>query len=184
LATDWYFPLERTLEEDAAAAQYRDRYGDYIVAFLSDHGMFRHWVRKWGLTGCVQFIHEIQVATRMPVLLTGCAWDRPFAAQVAGITDAINLAGSTDIDRFFGLLRNARGMVGWCGGNTIKSTYFRVPTLIGWSRFFSDPRFYRNACPPDSWDRWYKAFVVEQTNPKQAARMFVQLMESASMVQR
>lgn len=176
---DWYFPITQTPAEleHLASAQQRGR---YIVAHLSEFGMFRHWVGAWGLGGCAELVRGVQERTGLPVLLTGCEWDRPFAEQVAKRTGAENLCGATDLDQFFGLFRAAAGCIGWCGGNTIKSVYLRRPTVIIWSGYFKNPGFYRNACPPDAWNKWYEAAVVEKERPSEVADRFARLLERRS----
>lgn len=174
--TDWYFPLLQTDAERAHEEAARAKWGKYIVAHFSEFGMFSHWVRAWGEGGCAQLVRLVQEETGRPVLLTGCEWDRPFASAVAKRADAVSLCGATDLDAFFGLFRGASGCIGWCGGNTIKATYLRKPTLIAWSRYFRDPRFYRNACPPDAWGQWYEAAVVEDETPRTVAARFIDLL--------
>lgn len=175
--TDWYFPLVRTEAEVAHEEQMRREHGRYIVAHLSEFGMFSHWAKAWGVTGCASLVHWVRELTGLPVLLTGCEWDRPFAAKVAAASKSISLCGETNLDEFFGLFRGAAGCIGWCGGNTIKATYLRKPTTIIWSRYFKDPRFYRNACPPDAWGRWYEAAVVEDDTPRRVAARFADLFQ-------
>lgn len=174
--TDWYFPLKRTEREREEEADARATWGRHVVAHLSEFGMFRHWVARWGEKGCAELVREVQNLTRLPVLLTGCEWDRPFAEVVARRAGAVSLCGETDMDKFFGLFRGAAGCIGWCGGNTIKATYLKIPTLIIWSRYFKDPRFYRNACPPDAFGKWYETAVVEQDPPASVARQFSNLL--------
>lgn len=175
--TNWYFPMTRTEAEVEHGRAARERWGEYIVAHISDFGMFKQWAKAWGVGGCAELVRGVQGATGLPVLLTGCEWDRPFAEAVAQKAGAQSVCGATDLDAFFGLFRNAAGCIGWCGGNTIKATYLKVPTLIIWSRYFKDPRFYRNACPPDSWGGWYEAAVVEDGRPRHVVKRFASLME-------
>ena len=173
---DWYFPLVQTDAEAQWGETYRRRHKDYIVAHFSEFGMFEHWVRAWRAKGCAAFINRVQDRTGLPVLLTGSAWDRSLNEDLAKRTGAVNLCGETDIDQFFGLLRNAKGCAGWCGGNTIQSTVLKVPTLIAWSDYFPDPRFFKNACPPDAWENWYRAVNVDHVSPYAAADTFVELL--------
>lgn len=175
--TDWYFPLVQTEREREHETEAREKWGRYIVAHFSAFGMFRNWVSRWGAGGCAELVRGVQDATGMPVLLTGCEWDRPFAEQVATKSGAESVCGATDLDAFFGLFRGAAGCIGWCGGNTIKATYLRKPTVIIWSRYFRNAGFYRNACPPDSWGKWYEAAVVEQDSPREVVRRFARVME-------
>src|SRR5690606_455365 len=141
-------------------------YGEYFVTHFSEFGMFTRWVKAWGEKGCARFID--QLSERATVLLTGCSWDRPFAARLAKRTKAVNLCAETDMDAFFGLFRGALGCAGWCGGNTIVAAALKIPTLILWSRYFHDERFFANAAAPGHW--WA---VVENTTPDAAAETFL-----------
>jgi hypothetical protein len=177
-AIHWDFPINLTESELAAAERYRERWpAGYIVAHLSDCGMFQQWVRAWGVNGCAQMVKEVERLTGLPVILTGGHWDAPFSRQVASATRCADLSGRTSLDEFFALFRGAAGAIGWCGGNTILATTFRTPTLIAWSTYFPDARFYRNACPPDAFGKWYEIAVVEHDRPDQVARRFAALME-------
>ena len=177
VASDWFFPLDQTRKEEAASAGYRLAYPTgYIVAFFSDHGMFGHWVREWGADECAALVTRLREETNLPVLLTGSHWDRTFAAQVAERSDAVDLTCKTDADQFFALFRHAKACVGWCGGNTILSTYFRVPTVIGWHRYFQHAGFYANACPPSALGQWYQPIVVGYHQPADAVCNLLRLM--------
>lgn len=181
--TEWTFPLRRTARELAAQATYEATYGEYIVAHFSDFGIFKPWVKAWPLEDCALFVREIYRATGARVLLTGCTWDRPFSLEIQKHTGgaAVLLAGATNPDQFYGLLHGAKGVVGWCGGNTILATALGKPTWIGWSqKAFPDPRFFRNSCPPDTWNRTYKAGIVEHERPATAARRFLDALEEAA----
>lgn len=160
-APDWHFPLIETEKEKRPT-----QYGDYFVVHFSEFGMFDKWVAAWGLDGCARFISRLQA--RATVLLTGCKWDKPFSDRLAGRTGAVNLCGDTDMDEFFGLFRGAAGCAGWCGGNTIVAAALKIPTLILWSHYFNDARFFANAAAPGS--QWA---IVEQMNPDQAAQKFL-----------
>lgn len=183
---DWNLELLTTPTETLAELEFQARYPNgYVVAFFSDHGMFRNWVQKWGARGCADLVAQIRRSSGLPVLLTGLEWDLPFARRVMidlqrrKLTDGIeNLCTRTPPDRFVGMLRGAAGVVGWCGGNTILSTHLRVPTLMGWSStWFKQPRFFQTAVCTPSWGKWYAPFVVEGSRPTVLARTFLELLE-------
>lgn len=175
---DWFFPLKQPEAEVAALERYRTKYpGGYIVGHLSDFGMFNRWIQSWDAAACARLVRMVEQQTGLPVLLTGGHWDASFAGAVAQIASCEQLAGKTSMDEFFALFRGAAGAIGWCGGNTILATTFRIPTLIAWSLYFTDARFYRNACPPDAWGQWYDVAVVEREPPESAVKKFVRLME-------
>jgi len=181
----WHFPLRRTPAEQEAELLTARQYGPYILAHFSDFGIFKPWVKAWGLAGCARFCQDVHKASGATVLLTGCAWDLPFAQAVAGRAGAgtVCLAGETDPDTFYGILHGALGIVGWPGGNTILGASLRKPTLIGWSQAaFSHPGFYRTSCPPDVWQRTYHAITVELERPFLAARRFIRALEDGGQV--
>jgi hypothetical protein len=175
IKTDWHFPILETSAEQVAGRMYQSLYGRYIVTHFSAFGMFSEWVKAWGLEGCSQAVARIEQETGLPVLLTGSSWDDAFASQIAARTGAVNLCGKTNTDQFFALFRNAAGCFGWCGGITILATYFKIPTLIVWSRYFRNAGFYQNACSPESRDQWYRWKVVEGCTPEQAATAFAEM---------
>lgn len=174
-AVDWYPAMRRTEAEIEAEAWYRREFGEYVLLHFSAFGMFRDWVKAWPLEDCVEFIYGVAQRTGLPLLLTGCEWDRPFCEAIGRETPAFNLAGRTDADQFFGMLHGARAVAGWCGGNTILATTLKKPTLMLWSDFFPNSAFFRNACPPESWNQWYLSRTVERTSPREAIEDFVQL---------
>lgn len=174
--TDWFFPLRQTAAEIEAEQMYRSRFGPYVVLHFSGFGMFAQWIRHWTAPHCAEFIRRVERLTGRRLVLTGSSWDAAFANDVARLAKCDNLVGQTNLDQFFGLFGGADGCAGWCGGNTILATYLRKPTLILWSRYFRDVRFYRNACPPESWERWYHAATVEQMSPQRAAELFARML--------
>lgn len=182
--TNWSFQLLRTEEDLDAEAALRKAFPDgYILAHLSSFGMFRHWIKKWKSVGCAILVKHIQKATGLPVLITGCEWDAPFAEkimqQLKGRHENIyNYCTLTTPDQFYGMLHGATGMVGWCGGNTILATHLKVPTLMLWSNvYFTEPAFYRHACSPESWENWYESRVIEESKPEIIAQEFVSLLK-------
>lgn len=176
---NWYFEHTQTPGERSHAARARATWGDYIVCHFSEFGMFKAWVKAWGIEGCAALLERVHDATGCTMLLTGCEWDRPFSEALARRCrrGVVCIAGETVPDMFFGLMRGARGVLGWCGGNTILATAWRIPTLIAWSRFFPDSRFFRNACPPDAIGKHYAAVITEAHTPALAAEMFLKVLE-------
>lgn len=167
---DWYYPLFRSLRERQLEAGYAAELGRYAVLHLSGMGMFKQWLRSWPENRCAELVRGIARLGITPVL-TGCWWDRPFSDAIAhAVPEAVNLVDQTDLDQLFALLRSATAVVGWCGGNTIKAVALRVPTVMIWSRYFKDERFFTNCVPPDSVGAWYEPAIVERDNPKTALR--------------
>lgn len=183
--TDWYFELRQTDLERVAQGSLRERHGPYIVCHFSDFGIFKPWVKAWGIEGCAVLLRRLHDATGCQMLLTGCDWDKPFSdaiAQRAGSKGVVSIAGDTTPDQFFGMMRGARGVIGWCGGNTILATALKKPTLIGWSQVcFPDRRFFHTACPPNA--AHYHALTVERTGPRLAERAFLRLLHDTKVTE-
>lgn len=185
---DWRFPLAPLEERPAPRGGFVGRKWQrgngldreehsYLVAFVSDHGMFRHWTRRWTDVACTRWLRQVQDESGLEVILTGSAWDRPFSDRVARMGGITSLVGQTDYAEFESLFRGAAGCLGFCGGNTIFGTYLGIPTQIVWSRKqFPRREFFRNAVAPGS---PYDPVVVEETVPKTAARHFVGMLDAA-----
>lgn len=181
-ATNWYFPLLQTPGEIAYQAQAANDYGPYVVCHFSDFGIFKPWIAAWGVAGCAHLVNTVHQATGYRMLLTGCEWDKSFSDLVAARCrqGVLSIAGATTPDQFFGLLRGARGVLGWCGGNTILATTLKLPTLILWSRVaFPHTGFYQTSCPPDAWGKHYRGVAVEDVTAHQAALAFIKLLQRA-----
>lgn len=174
---NWHLELRRTPSEIEAEQELGQHHGSYVAAHFSDFGIFKPWVKAWPAERCADLCRKIHQATGHRVLLTGCEWDQPFSRAVAALAGegTVDLTGQTPGDRFYGMLRGARGVLGWCGGNTILATALRKPTLILWSReAFPNPAFYRLSCPPDTWERTYQAAAVEGIDVEEAATRYLE----------
>lgn len=179
-ALDWYPTLRRTPADLEAEGRYVARFGRYCVLHFSAFGMFKHWVKAWDVHRCAEFILEAEAATGLTMVLTGSEWDRPLCAELAEMTGAVNLAGETNAEEFYGILHGAAAVAGWCGGNTILATALRVPTLILWSeKHFPNAGFYRTSCPPDSFGKRYQAGTVERTTPRDAVDLLTRALAYA-----
>lgn len=176
--TDWYPPLFRSLRERAFQAEYANL-APYVLAYVSNHGMFTRWVRAWNEHRLAGMLTKIQREANVRIVFTGSGWDKPFADRVARLVpNALSLVGETDMDQLFGLMRSAAGFVGLCGGNTIVATSLRVPTVMLWSSFFQNQTFFPNCVPPDSVGNWYEPFVVERSHPDQAANAMIKMLRA------
>jgi hypothetical protein len=185
VTANWYLDLKRTTQEVWAEQQFVRTYGRYVVCHFSDFGIFKPWVAAWDAAACAAFCRAVHKQTGATMLLTGCTWDQAFSQQVAlkaGVA-VRNLCGKTSPDTFFGMLRGAVGVAGWCGGNTILATALRKPTLIAWSiREFPNEAFFHTACPPDAVGRHYVPVVVERETPGSAAAKFGALLSVTAEV--
>ena len=168
--SDWYFPMFSSLEEINAGKQYKEQFGRYIVAFVGDLGMFKHWTSVMTPTVVHTILDKIGEVLNAKIIMTGLEWDAPYTNQIMALDNKdrfVNLVGQTNLDQFFGLTTNSAGVWGWCGGNTIKTVMKKVPTMIYWSAAqFPNRSFYQTCVPPDSINNWYIPKVVEEVNMK------------------
>lgn len=135
---EWDYPLRTTPEELQYGKEQLSR-GQYLLLYFSDQGMFRTWLASWLVARIALFLDTLH--TKLPgyrLILTGSGWDQSFAKQlVAQVSAPIeNLVGHTSFDQLMGLIRNASGFAGWCGGNTMISTHVGTPTYMLWSDYF------------------------------------------------
>lgn len=156
--TDWYYPMFEPLEERLYAEKFKARHGRYVLCYFSDMGMFKSWVNDANQKIIHGALSSIASSLEAKIVLTGCKWDDKFNKSITQFDTSrsfINLSGKTNIDELFGLMKNAEAVVGWCGGNTILSTRFKVPTVMFWNKYFRNKKFWNFACPPDSLGNWY-----------------------------
>jgi len=177
LDTNWYFPLTESQAENEAYEQYAS-YGDYVVAYFTATEMYQHWMRSLSPDDIYNIFKTIHVKTGCKILMTGCHWDKGLADKIrAKDTEGFiqDIIGDTTIDQLFALIKRAKGMIGWCGGNTIKSVYFKTPTVILWSKYFPNEGFYKYSVPPDSIGNWHDIKVVERDSASDIADSMVSL---------
>lgn len=165
--TDWYVPRFETMEEVNYGKEFRRENGKYIVAFFSEMGMFAHWIKHLNFIEIHKMLKAVYEATGHKIILTGCHWDRSFNDKLLQMNRdefLVDMVGKTSSDDLFGMIKASKGMIGWCGGNTIMATIFKKPTIMFWSEYFKDPNFYTNSCPPESLGKWYFPLKVEDFN--------------------
>lgn len=158
LATDWRYPIVET-PEDAADGERFAAGGPFALLYFSDHGMFKHWIRRLPASEIGPFIDRLGERLGCRMVLTGSSWDAGFVSQIR--CSAENLVGQTSLGQLLAMVRRARAFVGWCGGNTIVSTHLGTPTLMLWSDYFRDRGFQTNWVAPDAIGRVYRAMDVE-----------------------
>lgn len=155
---EWYPPLFQPLSEIQAQEDYRRGINSnqgYVVCYFVPHGMYQHWLKEMDHAAIRATLQYITEATGCRLAFMGAGWDENgMGSQLAEETGGVDLIGKTSISDMFALIRGSAGVIGWPAGNTILATMLKVPTLMYWNRYF-DERFWRNACPPDSWEEWY-----------------------------
>ena len=151
---EWFPRMFHSKEEQAAEQKYRDRFGPYVVAYFVEHGMYTHWLKQMPVADIAESLRSIK-ELGFEVVFMGAEWDRNhLPSMLAGAIGGADLCGQTTIDEMFGLLRGARGVIGWPAGNTIMATVLQKETLLFWNQYF-DRRFWLMCCPPQSRERWY-----------------------------
>lgn len=174
IPSDWHFPLHQPLAEREAIERWAARRPRHLMVYVSGHGMFANWIKAWGLRGCAEYVQTVAARTATTPVFTGSVWDAEVGTAIAGmVPGALNLIGKTTMDDLFAIMRTAKGVIGWCGGNTIQAVRLGIPTQIVWSRYFRDERFYVNACPPNS--PHYQAVQIERVRPLVAAEAAAKL---------
>lgn len=168
--TDWDFPLNHPTTES-----YDSTIGKYVVAYFTDDGMFKQWLRYFTPTVIYNTLQRIHEETGYRVVLSGCHWDQPFVEQIQaqGPSDFLVPIFDTSVSQLFDLLKQSNGVIGWCGGNTIMSTHFKIPTLMIWSRYFRNERFFTNAVSPTSIHDWYFHLVCEDRKYEHIIHNFI-----------
>jgi len=175
--TNWYFPFFMSLEEKAIGQQFRDQWGPFIMTHFSNLGMFRHWEKRLKPYQAYEILRRIHETSGKRIVLTGKHWDSGYNQELMKLDHygiLIDQVDKTPLPTFLSMMAASDGMFGWCGGNTIKSTYFRKPTVMLWHDYFPDERFFVNSCPPDSLNRWYWPVNISRCTPSDIMETAVQ----------
>lgn len=131
---------------------FKQEHGDYIVGYFIDHGVYKtHWSDVLSHGKLAQILDMICSNLNCKLVLIGSDWDLDckinnfisncFSGRV------ISMIGKTNIEEVFGIIKNAKGVIGFPSGITIMSTYFKIPTFMFWSDYFNDV-FYEASCYP------------------------------------
>lgn len=157
---DWHYPMWRSLAQDTAEAEYRRRFGDYVVAFFVEDGFYHKWMAHFGRAEIRRVFDTL--SRDRTVVVMGAKWDRGGVSSKAG-GNIVDLSGQTTIDQMLGLVRGASGIVGHPAGNTIVGASMGVPTVLLYHEHFARP-FWTNTVPPHVADT-YRAMDVAVTRP-------------------
>lgn len=176
LKCEWDFPLFQSLEEKRFGQSYKEKYGRYIMVHVSEFGMFKFWINKWGPRIIVDILKRISKELNSNILFTGCEWDKPLMSKLKRCdgfdSSFIDLVNETSLDQIFGLMRNAYGCFGWCGGNTIQAAGLNIPTGMVWNSYFKNKNFYKFSVKPNS---KYIAIDQDLDTPDVAVNKFLEL---------
>lgn len=171
--TEWYPPLFKTKDREAATASYRERWGSYVVVAFWDHSFYLKWLAEFSEAQIVSTLRRL--ADRgLTVVVSGAEWDKAgIATRLAGADRRfVNLVGQTSFTELAALLEGAAGVFGHPAGSTLLGPFFRRPTLLLWHEHF--PRaMWRNVVPPDA---AYQAVWTRNANPAELADRLVGMM--------
>lgn len=169
-ATNWSYPVTETNEDALEAEKIAEKLGPLILTGFSNFGMFhRSWAAHLPPDRCANILRRIPAT----VVLTGSQWDQQYCNQLSGV-NIVNLVGKTSVGVFLSLLRRCRGMIGWCGGNTILSTHLGTPTACIWSKFFPAQGFRTNWVEPARVGTTYFPLEVEALDDGKLVEMTTQ----------
>ncbi len=178
LETNWDISLFESLAERQYARSIHESFGDFILGFFPDHGMYKtDWLVELSPDQIFRALKRIHKRTGKRILLLGADWDKDslhaeFAAQSKGFI--IDWAGKTTLPQMIGLVRRSTGVIGFPAGNTMMGPILGIPTLLIWHKYFRK-EFWQNVCPPDSRNNWYKAVDTAEMNHIKLAKTFLDM---------
>lgn len=161
--TNWNFPLIITAGEQYYGKRFKSRVGQYVVCSFFDQGFYKRWLMKMPVKAIYQVLADIHDATGYKIVLTGADWD------IRGINHSLmemdngrllSMVGKTTLEEYFGILRNAKGCIGFPAGNTMLGPAFNTPTVLIWDDFFNKG-MHVNTVRPNS--KYFAANTKEQS---------------------
>lgn len=157
--TRWEIPMFRSLRERKFGDAFRERHGDYILAYFVPHGMYKHWTNDVPQDAIGRMLVALSKATKMKIVLIGGHNDAGtglhdhLLSALKGMV--VDTTGKTTIEESFGMMRLAKGCVGFPSGITLMSINFHVPTALFWSPYFRQ-EFWSYFAMPASRGTWYQ----------------------------
>lgn len=180
---DWDHPMFVSQEELLYKEGMKHQYGDYLVGYFVDHGMYKKWLKEFPLEKIFKLLKEIAIESKKKILLIGGSWDVDnVSARLAELDKdgfIIDITGETTLPEAFGLIKGSKGVIGFPSGITIMATKFKVPTLMFWNRYFHDG-FHWKSCPTDSWGEWYRVVNTKRAEVKETKEEFLDLIGEGS----
>jgi hypothetical protein len=175
--TNWYETMHDEVATATHAADYRERFGEYVVAAFWEHGNYGKWLAEFPETEIVRALQAI-ADTGRTVVIMGAAWDRGAIADRLATADPRfrGLVGETNFDQLCGLLSGSAAVVGFPAGNTLLGPYFRRPTVLLWNGHFPRP-MWTNSVPPR--DDYRAVHTATETADTFAAAVLERLQEEA-----
>lgn len=145
---DWWPKM--FVSKEALAMQARlEALGPYVVVYIVNSGMYRHWLSEFPLAHIREVVNAIAKEFGLKVVVVGASWDKGSGGeQMASLEPAwINLTDQTTYDQLHGVLRGASLVFGWPSGLSILGPVLRKPTMMFWNSYFVEG-FWHAACPP------------------------------------
>ncbi len=155
---NWFEPMFQTRKEELFGPSFRSGHGKYAIVYFIGHGMYQRWVREFDENEIAKTLTKFARRTNLHLVFVGASWDEDSTGKmVFDMVEArkTNLIGKTDLSECFSLLKSASCVIGYPSGVSIMATRFRTPTLLLWNKSFRES-FWRDACPPQSWGKWYQ----------------------------
>lgn len=161
LPCEWDYPVTETPEDARQSRLLTADHNKYILLFFSNYGMFSQWASILNETRMNTLVAKISAAFPDHIMfLTGSHWDAEQASRVKH-PKVFNLVGKTPLGPFLSMIRKASAFVGFCGGNTILSVHLRTPTVIFWTEYFINKRFFTNWVDPKARRTIYRPISLE-----------------------
>ncbi len=162
--TDWYPKMFTPIEEIKYELEYKREFGRYIFRYFTGVGNYDNTFNLPLGNALYNMLYEIYKKTGAKIVITGTTWDAQ-AAQRLLCNDThhilIDMVNKTDTSKMFALMKGSIGVIGWPAGNTIMSTYFKIPTIIIWSNKLWHRNFPTNCIVPEALNKWYFPFFIE-----------------------
>lgn len=166
--TNWFPPMFTPIEEYAQQKKYEEEYGKYIFGYFTGTGSYDTEINRYLTPEVVYNIaSEIYKANGTKLVITGTTWDKENSDKIKALDKEgiiIDLIGQTDTSQLYALMKGSVGVFGWPAGNTIIATYFKIPTIMVWSRKLWNEKFPINCIAPEAHNEWYFHFYSEQFN--------------------
>lgn len=143
--TNWFPKMHYSLQEREQTENYRKQFGDYVIVYLPEHGMYQTWIRELGKGRIEEYVRVFQDRGTPPILV-GAKWDKNIL-RLDVSRGCVNLIGKTSFSQLFSLLLGAKSVFGFPSGLTILSAVLRKPTLLFWSDYFCQ-EMWTNCIPP------------------------------------
>ncbi len=185
--TDWHYPMFESVAEKRFGAKMRRLHGDYLVGYFIDHGMYKHWLSDFPPSQIYQVLDDIAQRSGKKILLIGAKWDEQGLTASLTRMDGdrgrfVDMTAQTTLEECLGLLRASSGTIGYPSGITIVSAAYKVPTFMLWNKYF-DQRFWRNACPTETYGKTYDFQDTKEATPDSIAGAFADLVGYSGSVE-